>query len=107
VQSSLRGNPCGIEDRLVVLTEQQRSLRARIGGFARAARYDGRDVTEAARSAFLDRFRAEVDPDGVLPEEERERRAQAARRAYFARLAFESSKARATRTARAEQPRGS
>jgi hypothetical protein len=42
----------------------------------------------------LARFVAEVDPDLQLPELERERRAAAARRLYFSRLAFRSSKAR-------------
>jgi len=42
----------------------------------------------------LDRFEREVDPDGVLPPEERRRRAEHARKAYFLRLALASSKAR-------------
>ena len=42
----------------------------------------------------LSRFEREVDPDGVLTAGERARRAEAARRAYFTRLAFQSSRAR-------------
>jgi hypothetical protein len=51
-------------------------------------------VTANARAAFLDRFEREVDPDGVLPAAERARRAAAARKAYFVRLAAKSAEAR-------------
>jgi hypothetical protein len=50
--------------------------------------------TEPARRALLDRFEREVDPDGVLPPEERARRAAHARKAYFTRLALRSAEAR-------------
>jgi hypothetical protein len=42
----------------------------------------------------LARFEAEVDPDGILSPEERRRRAEHARSAYFVRLALASAKAR-------------
>jgi hypothetical protein len=45
----------------------------------------------------LRRFEDQVDPKRNLPADERERRAIAARRAYFARLAFNSAKARGGR----------
>lgn len=51
------------------------------------SRYDSRQLTANARAAFNDRFVREVDPDGVLPEAERQRRAECARKAYFAGLA--------------------
>ena len=72
----------------------ERRLRARIGGLTLAATHDPRDYTAAAREAFLSRFEREVDPDGTLSSEERERRGQAARRAYFAKLALKSARAR-------------
>jgi hypothetical protein len=50
--------------------------------------------TSKAREAFLARFEAEVDPEGVLPEVERKRRAEHLRKAYFASLALASAKAR-------------
>jgi hypothetical protein len=50
--------------------------------------------TAPARAAFLARFEAEVDPEGILPPEERARRAEFARKAYFAGMAFKSAKAR-------------
>lgn len=40
------------------------------------------------------RFEREVDPDGVLDEEERARRADHARRAHFTALAYKSAKVR-------------
>jgi hypothetical protein len=42
----------------------------------------------------MDRFEREVDPEGVLPAQERQRRAEHARKAYFLRLALASAKAR-------------
>jgi len=50
--------------------------------------------TAPARQAFDRRFELEVDPDGVLPEAERLRRAEYARKAYFQRLALKSAAAR-------------
>lgn len=50
--------------------------------------------TAPAREAFLARFEREVDPDGTLTPAERSRRAEAARKAYFLRLAAKSRDAR-------------
>lgn len=75
-------------------------LRGRLGGLALAAKYDPRQYTAAARRAFDDRFLAEVDPDGSLRRVnpvEAQRRADAARKLYFARLAYKSAKAQARR----------
>jgi hypothetical protein len=55
---------------------------------------DPRETTAKARATFRARFEAEVDPDGVLPADERLRRAEAARREYYVRLALKSSTAR-------------
>jgi len=77
-------------------------LRARIGGLARSAQYDGAEMTAAARSAFRDRFLTQVDPDGRLPEVERLRRAEAARKLFYAQLALKSAKVRAR--ARSREP---
>jgi hypothetical protein len=48
----------------------------------------------------LERFEDQVDPERTLPVAERERRAIAARRAHFARLAYASAKARGGRKLR-------
>ncbi|MFC0037217.1 hypothetical protein [Actinomadura rayongensis] len=50
--------------------------------------------TKAARDTFLARFEREVDPEGVLPPEQRRERAEAAKRAYMLRLAKRSAQAR-------------
>lgn len=86
----------------MALTAQQRSLRARIAALELHAQVDGRTITAPARQKFLQRFEDQVDPDHVLPEAERTRRALAARRAYMARLALKSSRARAARRAVAD-----
>jgi len=54
------------------------------------SKYDSRDLTANARSAFMGQFEDQVDPNRELPEAERIRRAQHARSAYFTRLALES-----------------
>ncbi|MDP3712574.1 MAG: hypothetical protein Q8R60_08830 [Mycobacteriales bacterium] len=75
-------------------TPQQRSLAARLAAHSKWARTDAREGTAAARKAFADRFEREVDPDGLLAPEERARRAEHARKAYFTRLALKSAQAR-------------
>lgn len=79
------------------LSREQRSLNGRIGAHAMHSRHDAQEITASARQAFLDRFERQVDPDGVLPEAERVRRAGHARKAYFTGLALKSAKARAAR----------
>src|SRR5437764_15183455 len=76
------------------LTAEQRVLRARLAAYHLHATHDPKETTRKAREVFLGRFEREVDPDGVLTPCERARRAEAARRAYFTRLAFQSSRAR-------------
>jgi hypothetical protein len=70
------------------------TLRGRIGAYVQHSRHDPRETTRAARSAFLARFECQVDPQGLLPEPERRRRAESARKAHFARMAFLSARAR-------------
>ncbi len=81
----------------MALTPEQRALRARLAAQTRWGREDARQGTFAARQAFNDRFLREADPDGVLPPEERARRADSLRRAHFTRLALKSSRARRER----------
>lgn len=77
-----------------MLNRSERKLRARIAAHALHAQRDPRETTAKARGIFVARFAHEVDPDGTLPAAERERRAEHARKAYFARLALKSAKAR-------------
>jgi hypothetical protein len=76
------------------LSPEQRSQRARIAAHAMHAKNDVRRTTAAGRDAFMARFEREVDPDGVLDQAERARRAEHARKSYFAKLAYLSAKAR-------------
>lgn len=67
----------------------------RIGAHVSWAKTEDRSKrTENGRRAFMERFYDEVDPDRLLPADEREQRAQHARKAYFARLAMKSAAAR-------------
>jgi len=76
------------------LDPERARLLGRIGAHAAHSRNDSRDLTAKARETFLESFEAEVDPDCVLPPEERRRRADHARRAHFGRLALKSADAR-------------
>lgn len=71
-----------------------RVLRGRLGAYVTHSRHDSRAITAAARKTFLERFEREVDPDGALPPDERRRRAEHARKAYFTRLQLKSAQAR-------------
>ena len=73
---------------------RKRADAGRIGGLTTASRHDARELTKPATAGFLARFEREVDPDGVLPREERQRRALAARRAHMRRLAMRSAAVR-------------
>ncbi len=90
-------------------TSATRSLIGRIGAEVSWSRTEDRPArTAPGRRAFLDRFDREVDPEGNLPPEERARRAEHLRKAYFARLALASAKARreaADRTAATRRSR--
>lgn len=50
--------------------------------------------SQRLRIAFEAKFEREVDPEGVLPPDERRRRAEMARKAYFTCLALKSAQAR-------------
>lgn len=72
---------------------QSEVLKGRLGGYTRWARTSDRTAAtaparEAASEALAARFEREVDPDGTLPGPERAVRAEAARRAHYARLAL-------------------
>ena len=76
----------------------------------RAAAYDSWAATPdrrartapgtAASPASLEAWERKIDPAGELPAHERAQRAEAARKAYFTRLAIASAKARAARKQR-------
>jgi hypothetical protein len=76
------------------LTPEQRIQRARLGGLATSAANDPKSYTESARRAFLNRFVDQVDPHRELSEDERNRRALAARKLHMQKLAWASGQAR-------------
>jgi hypothetical protein len=79
------------------ITAKQRSMQGRLAAYAMHAKHDPKVTTAAARAAFNATFLDQVDPDRTLPEDERARRAEAARKAHFARLSLQSSIARSKR----------
>ncbi|HEU5026197.1 MAG TPA: hypothetical protein VFV01_14860 [Spirillospora sp.] len=76
-----RGTVAGIDKRIAVLVSWSKTG-------------DRKQRTKPGRDAFLARFEREVDPEGVLPVEERRRRAELAKRAYMLRLAKRSAQVR-------------
>lgn len=70
------------------------ALLAKIGGLTAAARHSGPERTAAARAAYSAHWLTLADPEGVLPEDERVRRAGLLKRAHFARLQLKSADAR-------------
>ncbi len=83
-----------------MLSATERSIRGRIGAYSLHAQRDSRETTQAARRAFLSKFLDEVDPNHVLPDAERLRRAAAARSSHFAKLALRSVQARRKKAGR-------
>jgi hypothetical protein len=82
---------------LIELDTEEMSRRGRLGALKLHATHDPRETTAAARRAFRGRFEKQVDPDGVLPEAERLRRAEYARRDFYTRMAHKSAEARRNR----------
>ena len=57
--------------------------------------YDGQEITSKARKSFLDSFLKQVDEHTPgLSEAERQRRAEALKKAHFQRMAYKSAQAR-------------
>lgn len=78
-------------------TAAERTLVARAAAYRLHSLYDSRELTKNARLAFRDRFTKQVDPENRLPEDERMRRAECARKAYYTSLAAKSARARRAR----------
>ena len=80
------------------LTASEKSLRGQIGAYTSWSRTEDRSArTAPARKAALQKFEQQVDPNGELSPDERARRAQYARKAYFKQLALKSAQARRRR----------
>ena len=76
------------------LNPERASLLGRVGAHNAHSRHDSRDLTANARAAFLETFLDQVDPNRELPEAERRRRAEHAKKAYFGKLALKSAQVR-------------
>lgn len=74
------------------MTPQERTMRARLGAHAMHAQ--GKTNTAPARAAFEQRFLDEVDPERVLSESERNKRAHHAQQAYMTRLSLKAVQAK-------------
>jgi len=70
----------------------------------RWAHEDPTEQGKIMRAGLERRFLDEVDPERVLPEAERHRRAAKARQAFYQRLAMASVKARQARKAAGKTP---
>ena len=75
-------------------TPEQRRLAARIGGLSLHLYGDSDAIAARARRGLDEKFRREVDPDGVLTTRQLEKKLKLARRLYYARLAKRSADAR-------------
>lgn len=75
-------------------------MAGRIGAYEMWSRTGDRTArTAKARAAAEDRFEKLVDPEGKLTAAERAKRAEAARKAHFQRMALLSAKARRKKAA--------
>lgn len=87
------------------MSAAERSLMGRIAAHESWARTPDRTArTAKARAALMASFEKQVDPDGTLSPQEGARRAEHARKAYFARLALKSAQARRNARAAAAPP---
>lgn len=74
---------------------EARRTYGRIGAHTSWANTDDRAArARNGQTGLLARFEQQVDPDGVLSQPERQRRAESARRAHMLTLAAKSAKAR-------------
>jgi hypothetical protein len=86
-------------------SDAERRLHAQVAANARWSRSDGRAGTAKMRAAgpgHIDYWIAKVDPDCTLRPAERQRRAEAAKRAYYSRLSLRSAQVRRARKAAEE-----
>lgn len=80
-----------------MLTPGIASLRGKAGAHTMHSLHDSKQTTAKARATFMSRFEDEVDPERKLPEAERLRRVEHAKKAYYARLALISARKRSAK----------
>jgi hypothetical protein len=88
------------------MTPAERRLRGQAGAYALWAKHDPRELSKAGRDAAWERFIQLVDPERILPEAERQRRAEAARRSHLSSIALKSVQARAQKAGRRADSEG-
>lgn len=82
------------------MTPEERTERAKLGAhISWANTADPTARTEKARSAFEASFEKKVDPDGILPPDERARRAKHALQAHYAAMRLKSATTRRKKAA--------
>lgn len=89
------------------MTPAQRQLRASTAALTRWAwtnEDDRKAATQPGMNGLLEKFAKQIDPDGLLPPDERQRRAETLRKAHMRRLALRSSQKRAARKLSSGQP---
>ncbi len=79
------------------MNPSERSARARIAALNLHSQRDPQQTTKPAREAYLSSFERAIDPQRVLPPEERARRAKRALRAHMIELALRSAAVRRRR----------
>jgi hypothetical protein len=77
-----------------MLSPEEAALRGRIGAHVTHGRHDSKELTAPARSRFLKRFEVAADPEGLLPPDERRRRASHLLAAHMQKLALLSARSR-------------
>lgn len=88
-----------------MMSPTERSMRGRLAVHTSWANTtDPKARTQPARDAFMRRFEDAVDPDRKLPEAERMRRAESAKKAHYVRLAMKSAAARKAKGGPAKAP---
>lgn len=76
-------------------TAEERRTHARLAAYESWARTRDRKARTAnARHAAMSRFEKQVDPHGELPPDERAKRAEAAKKAHYQRMALKSAQSR-------------
>lgn len=85
-------------------TSSDLSLLGRLGAYSQHAQHDTKKTTEKARATWNEHFVDQVDPNRILDEAERDRRAKAARQAHYTRMALRSAQARRTRKTSRNNP---
>lgn len=79
------------------LTREERSQNARRAALIRWSRESPAQNAARGQAGLLKKFEKEVDPDGVLPEKERQRRAECRRRVHMIELSQMAVEARAVK----------